>query len=67
MAKFIISIGGMGCANCVKSVSNALKNIGADIESCEIGKAVASCECGEDAIKNAVEDIGFEVLSIARV
>lgn len=66
MSKFIIEIGGMGCSHCVNAVTNAIKSIGADVESCEIGRAVASCDCDEAAINNAVEEAGFEVLGIAK-
>jgi len=65
MARYIINIEGMGCENCVKGVTKALTEAGAAVESVEIGKAVAAFDGTGDALKTAIEDIGFDVTGIA--
>lgn len=65
MARFIIDIEGMGCENCVKAVTKALTEAGAAVESVEIGKAIAAFDGAGDALKAAIEDVGFDVTGIA--
>ncbi|MBR2780671.1 MAG: heavy-metal-associated domain-containing protein [Eubacteriaceae bacterium] len=67
MSEYTIGIEGMHCANCVKRVTAALeglegaKDVSVDLE----GKcAKLSASAGEDSIREAVEDLGFEVVSV---
>ena len=65
MAKYEIAIEGMGCPMCVKKVNAALEELGAKVESCEIGKAVIGFDGDTAAVKEAIEDRGFDVIAIA--
>ncbi|MGN0676101.1 MAG: heavy-metal-associated domain-containing protein [Oscillospiraceae bacterium] len=61
-----ITIDGMMCEHCAGHVKEALKNLGADdIEvSLEGGYAVCDTEKNDDDIKSAVEEEGYDVISI---
>ena len=67
MKQYSITIEGMGCAHCVKSVTEGLTNLGAKVESCAVGSAKIAFDGDEAAIKEAVEDRGFTVKSIEAV
>lgn len=67
MKNYVVSIDGMGCAHCVKSVTEALTNIGARVESCAVGWAKIAFDGDEAAVKEAVEDRGFTVKSMETV
>ena len=66
MNETTIKITGMSCNGCENRVQNALKNIGG-IEEVEadhatgIVKVTAKSEVSEDAIKEKITDLGFEV------
>lgn len=67
--EYTIKIQGMHCQNCVKAVTKALQGLGAQANvDLPTGSAQAlfSSEVGEPAIRDAIEDLGFDVLSIAR-
>ncbi|MEG1523765.1 MAG: heavy-metal-associated domain-containing protein [Clostridia bacterium] len=64
MKKFQISITGMGCAHCVQSVTQVLRNIGATVNSCEIGQANIFFSGSVDVITEAVESLGFTVKTV---
>ena len=65
----IISIEGMSCGNCVKHVITGLEkiegvtNVEVDLKS---GKAYVSCNeaITDDKLKEAVEDMGYDVTGI---
>ena len=61
-----VKIDGMMCMHCVKHVSDALKEIGADAEvSLEEGTAVLKdTSISDDQIKEAVSNAGYEVIEI---
>ncbi len=61
-----VKIDGMMCMHCVKHVSDALKEIGADAEvSLEEGTAVLKDTLlSDDQIKEAVSNAGYEVIEI---
>ena len=65
--KYRVTISGMGCAHCISRVTNALDSIGADI--IEIGLNTALIDYGEDTapVKEAIEELGFKVVSIEAV
>lgn len=65
MKTYTITIEGMGCPMCVKKVRAALEEIGAAVETCEIGNAVAAFDGEPGALKEAIEDRGFDVTAIA--
>lgn len=62
--KYEISIEGMGCEMCVKKVTKALETLGAQIGSVEIGKAVCDFSGETSALREAIEDAGFDVISV---
>ena len=65
--KLNISIQGMHCQNCVKAVTNALTGLGAKAEvDLKAGKATAAFDQAieENIVKDAIEDLGFDVVSI---
>ena len=64
--KYEITIEGMGCEKCVAKVNKALEALGAKDLSVEIGKAVCTFEGEEAALKEAIEDVGFDVLAITK-
>lgn len=61
-----ITIDGMMCEHCVGHVKEALENLGAnDIEvSLDGGYAVCNTEKNDDDIKSAIEEEGYDVISI---
>lgn len=67
--KKTISISGMKCMNCVNAVTEALKNaegVETAIVSLENQNAIVTGEALNDQLlKDAVEDIGFDVTEIA--
>lgn len=65
MADYIIRIEGMGCEKCVQAVTRALTEAGAAVARVEIGEAKAAFEGAPEALKTAIEDVGFDVLEIA--
>ncbi len=61
---FIIE--GMTCHHCVMAVTNALKSLGIDNYSVEIGSASVTFneeELDVETIKSAIEDEGYKVIS----
>lgn len=60
----VLHIKGMGCMHCVAKVTAALKEVGAEIESVEIGKAVIAPFEDLDKLKKVISDAGFELESI---
>lgn len=64
-----MTIGGMSCGHCVKSVSEALSALeGVQVEEVEIGSAKLGVDLQftpQERLKTTVDDLGFEVLEIA--
>ena len=67
MKKKII-LEGMSCNHCVNHVTEALKEIGATDVEVILDKKLATAEVREDitdeVIKEAIEEVGYEVISI---
>ena len=67
MSGYTVAIEGMHCANCVKRVTGALeglegaRDVAVDLEA---KRANLCTDAGADRIREAVEDLGFEVVSI---
>ena len=63
-----ILVEGMSCGHCVNHVSEALKDIGAKDVEVNLDKKLATAEISEDitdkAIKEAIEEAGYEVIGI---
>jgi copper chaperone CopZ len=63
-----LSIEGMSCQHCVKSVRQALEDIhGVEVESVEIGTAIVKTieSVSPDTLRDAIDDIGFEVVEVS--
>ena len=64
----IMKIAGMSCAHCAADVTDALDQIEGIRAEVSLSKGSAKIfydrEIGDDILKKAVEDAGFEVLSI---
>ena len=68
MAKRVIKVGGMSCEHCTKSVAEALEalcgvsNVNVDLSAGTAAIDLDESECGEDGVRAAIEDIGFDYL-----
>lgn len=61
----IITIEGMSCQNCVKHVKAALEDVkGLTKIDVEVGKATVDGDASDKDIKDAIEDMGYDVTSI---
>ena len=67
MERITLSIDGMTCGHCVRSVDNALKELaGVTVEQVKVGQATVSFDPAattRSQITQAVEDEGYAVLS----
>ena len=65
--EYELKVGGMHCGHCAKRIEDALKQIkevkkaAANHES-GLVKVVCKKELGEEALKNAITNLGYEVL-----
>ena len=64
MANYHIEIEGMGCPRCVKSVTEGLTELGAEVRACEIGSADISFDGDMEKVKEVISDRGFDVKEI---
>ena len=58
-----LKIEGMGCMHCVAKVKKAMEELGATVVSCEIGACEINGVDDVDKIRDAIEDVGFELIS----
>ena len=65
MKRYVLTIDGMGCAHCVKSVAEAMTDIGASVENCVIGSATVLFDADTQLLIDAVADRGFTVTNVA--
>ena len=65
MSKLILEIDGMSCSNCVRHDEAALLDVdGVDVLEIEVGRAVVDTEVDEDTLRDALEEVGYELVSI---
>ena len=65
MSKLILEIDGMSCSNCVRHVEAALLDVdGVDVLEVEVCRAVVDTEVDEDTLRDALEEVGYELVSI---
>lgn len=65
MSKLILEIDWMSCSNCVRHVEAALLDVdGVDVLEVEVGRAVVDTEVDEDTLRDALEEVGYELVSI---
>ena len=62
--KYRIRTTGMGCPHCIARVTKAMEQIGAGIVSMELNDFTVSFPGDTSAVKKAITDLGFEVISI---
>ena len=55
---------GMGCPHCIKRVEKAMAGIGAEVESMALNDFTVSFDGEPDVIRQAIEALGFHVVSI---
>lgn len=61
-----VQIKGMSCMHCVMHVKKALAGVTGITEAqVEVGKATVSGEYSMEAVKAAIEDAGYDVVSVA--
>lgn len=65
--KYRITTEGMGCPHCIARVTKALESLGAKIESMALNDFTVEYGGGADAIKKAIEDLGFKFKSAEEV
>ena len=59
----LLKIEGMGCMHCVAKVRKAMEELGATVVSCEIGTCEIENVTDVDRIRDAIEGVGFELIS----
>lgn len=59
----LMKIEGMGCMHCVAKVKKAMEDLGATVKSCEIGTCEIEGVNDVDRIRDAIEGVGFELIS----
>ena len=59
----LLKIEGMGCMHCVSKVKKAMEEIGATVVSCEIGTCEIEGVSDMERIRDAIEGVGFELIS----
>ncbi len=65
-AKLIIS--GMSCGHCVKRVDNALKDLeGVTSAEVKVGEAIVEGTASIEAIKEAIDDAGYDVEKVEEI
>ena len=62
----LLKIEGMGCMHCVAKVKKAMEEIGATVVSCEIGACEIEGIDDTDRIRDAIEGVGFELISVEK-
>lgn len=62
--KYSIITRGMGCPHCIKKVTKAMEELGAQIEKVELNDIAVCSDKAEADIRAAIEAKGFEVVSI---
>ncbi|NGM85071.1 heavy-metal-associated domain-containing protein [Paenibacillus sp. 7124] len=66
MANVVLNVEGMSCGHCVSSVEKAVGNLGASAKADLASKTVAvdydDRKLSVDAIKEAIEDQGYDVV-----
>lgn len=66
MTNVTLQVEGMSCDHCVKAVEGAVKEVGAtgkvDLQAKTVDVSYDESKLGLDAIKEAIEDQGYEVV-----
>lgn len=62
--KYAITTKGMGCPHCIKRVTKAMTELGAEIGKVELNDIAVTTDRSEAELREAIEKLGFEVLSV---
>ena len=62
--KYSIITRGMGCPHCIRKVTKAMEELGAQIEKVELNDIAVYSDKTEADIRAAIEAKGFEVVSV---
>lgn len=62
--KYIVKTEGMGCAHCIKRVTDAISMLGAKPEKIELNNIIVVFDGEESTLCETIEDLGFDVISI---
>lgn len=62
--KYRVVTEGMGCKHCIARVTNAMEALGAVIEKMELNDFTVEYAGDAANIREAVEDLGFDVISV---
>ena len=62
--KYAITTKGMDCPHCIKRVTKAMTELGAEIGKVELNDIVVTTDRSEAELREAIEKLGFEVLSV---
>ena len=62
--KYSIITKGMGCPHCIKRVTKAMTELGAEIGKVELNDIAVTTDKSEKELREAIEKLGFEVLSV---
>lgn len=62
--KYSIITKGMGCPHCIKRVTKAMTELGAEIGKVELNDIAVTTDKTENELREAIEKLGFEVLSV---
>ncbi|MEG1002832.1 heavy-metal-associated domain-containing protein [Clostridium sp.] len=67
MTKYNVKIEGMGCANCIGHVQEALEDcVEVKDFTVELGSAIVEGDVTESKLKDIIEDAGYDVESITK-
>ena len=62
--KYSIITRGMGCPHCIRKVTKAMEELGAQIEKVELNDIAVYSDKSEADIRAAIDAKGFEVVSV---
>lgn len=63
---YAIKTEGMGCAHCIKRVTDAMNALGATPEKIELNDIVVEFDGEASELRTTIEDLGFDVISLKK-
>ncbi|MBO4384681.1 MAG: heavy-metal-associated domain-containing protein [Clostridia bacterium] len=58
---------GMGCPHCIMRVTNAINALGAAVRNMELNDFTVDYSGDSETLREAIEDLGFDVVSIENI
>ena len=62
--RYNIKTSGMGCDHCIAKVRKTVEKLGAKTESIELNDIIVDFEGDKSMLSEAIENVGFHVISI---